>query len=151
MFNYKIYFLTKFQIFPFKILIFKYLTSFFSKTPTSIFLRLSCCLAVAWFFSTKNSVCNYNKCHTLSSYRASTMRHQTHVPTPTPGSPPPLCICRITFTHLEQISSMVKSKGKTCMVEEPLHVKQLSLSNVCKIGLIVGLCTYQLHTQRTRW
>jgi hypothetical protein len=26
-------------------------------------------------------------------------------------------------------------KGKTCMVEEPLHVKQLSLNQVCKIVL----------------
>jgi hypothetical protein len=30
---------------------------------------------------------------------------------------------------------MLKSKGKTCMVEEPSHVKQLSLIHVCKIGL----------------
>jgi hypothetical protein len=30
---------------------------------------------------------------------------------------------------------MLKSKGKTCMVEEPSHVKQLSLNHVCKIGL----------------
>jgi hypothetical protein len=31
---------------------------------------------------------------------------------------------------------MLKSKGKTCMVEEPPHVKQLSLNHVCKKGLI---------------
>jgi hypothetical protein len=31
---------------------------------------------------------------------------------------------------------MLKSKGKTCMVEEPSHVKQLSLNYFCKIGLI---------------
>jgi hypothetical protein len=31
---------------------------------------------------------------------------------------------------------MLKSKGKTCMVEEPSHLKQLSL-NVRKIGLMV--------------
>jgi hypothetical protein len=30
---------------------------------------------------------------------------------------------------------MIKSKGKTCMVEEPSNVKQLSLNHVCKIGL----------------
>jgi hypothetical protein len=30
---------------------------------------------------------------------------------------------------------MLKSKGKTCMVEEPSHVKQLSLNHVCKVGL----------------
>ncbi len=30
---------------------------------------------------------------------------------------------------------MLKRKGKTCMVEEPSHVKQLSLNHVCKIGL----------------
>jgi hypothetical protein len=29
---------------------------------------------------------------------------------------------------------MFKSKGKTCMVEEPSHVKQLSLNHVSKIG-----------------
>jgi hypothetical protein len=28
-----------------------------------------------------------------------------------------------------------KIKGKTCMVGEPSHVKQLSLNHVCKIGL----------------
>ncbi len=38
---------------------------------------------------------------------------------------------------------MWKSKGKTCMVEEPSHVKQLSLNHVCKIGLSVEtLCDY---------
>ncbi len=30
---------------------------------------------------------------------------------------------------------MLNSKGKTHMVEEPSHVKQLSLNPVCKIGL----------------
>jgi hypothetical protein len=30
---------------------------------------------------------------------------------------------------------MLKNKGKTCMVQEPSHVKQLSLNHVCKIGL----------------
>jgi hypothetical protein len=30
---------------------------------------------------------------------------------------------------------MLKSKGKTCMVEEPSHVKPLSLNHMCKIGL----------------
>jgi hypothetical protein len=30
---------------------------------------------------------------------------------------------------------VLKSKGKTCMVEEPSHIKQLSLNHVCKIGL----------------
>jgi hypothetical protein len=30
---------------------------------------------------------------------------------------------------------MLKIKGKTNMVEEPSHVKQLSLIHVCKIGL----------------
>jgi hypothetical protein len=28
-----------------------------------------------------------------------------------------------------------KARGKTCMVEEPSHVKQLSLNHRCKIGL----------------
>ncbi len=32
---------------------------------------------------------------------------------------------------------MLKSKGKACMVEEPSHVKQLSLNHVSKIGLSV--------------
>jgi hypothetical protein len=31
----------------------------------------------------------------------------------------------------------VKSKGKTCMVEEPTHVKQLSVNHMCKIGLTI--------------
>jgi hypothetical protein len=30
---------------------------------------------------------------------------------------------------------VLKSKGKTSMVEEPSHIKQLSLNHVCKIGL----------------
>ncbi len=30
---------------------------------------------------------------------------------------------------------MSKSKGKTCMVKEPSHVKQLSLNHLCKTGL----------------
>jgi hypothetical protein len=30
---------------------------------------------------------------------------------------------------------VLKSKGKTCMAEEPSHVKQLSLNHVNKIGL----------------
>jgi hypothetical protein len=29
----------------------------------------------------------------------------------------------------------LKSKGKSCMVLDPSHVKQLSLIHVCKIGL----------------
>jgi hypothetical protein len=29
---------------------------------------------------------------------------------------------------------MLKSKGETCVVEEPSDVKQLSLNHVCKIG-----------------
>jgi hypothetical protein len=33
---------------------------------------------------------------------------------------------------------MLKSKGKTCMVEEPSHVKQLSLNHLCQIGLITA-------------
>jgi hypothetical protein len=32
---------------------------------------------------------------------------------------------------------MLKSKGKTCMVEEPSDVKQLSLNQMCKIGLMI--------------
>ncbi len=31
--------------------------------------------------------------------------------------------------------TMLKSKGKTCMAEEPSQVKQLSINQVCKIGL----------------
>jgi hypothetical protein len=76
----------------------------------------------------------------LGGNRASTMSHQT-APPPTTGSPPPSLYGSITFTHLKENSSMVKlpylckKKGKTCMVEEPSHVKQLSLNHVCKIGL----------------
>jgi hypothetical protein len=50
-------------------------------------------------------------------------------PPPTTGSPPPSLYGSITFTHMEDNSSMgklppmLKSKGKTCMVEEPSHVK----------------------------
>ncbi len=62
-------------------------------------------------------------------------------PPPTTGNPPPSQYGSITFTNLEEFSSMVKlpylwkSKGKTCMVEELSHLKQLSLNHVCKIGL----------------
>jgi hypothetical protein len=34
--------------------------------------------------------------------------------------------------------ALLKSQGKTCMVEETLHGKQLSLRHVCKIGLKRG-------------
>ncbi len=34
---------------------------------------------------------------------------------------------------------MLKSKGETCMVEEPSNVKQLSLNHVCKIGLNIPM------------
>jgi hypothetical protein len=39
---------------------------------------------------------------------------------------------------------MLKIKGKTCMVEEPLHVKQLSLIQAYKIGLktFLGIFRY---------
>jgi hypothetical protein len=30
---------------------------------------------------------------------------------------------------------MLKSKGKTCVVEKPSHEKQISLNHVCKTGL----------------
>jgi hypothetical protein len=33
-------------------------------------------------------------------------------------------------------------KGKTCMVEEPSHIKQLSLNHVCKIGLSLNNIQY---------
>ncbi len=64
-------------------------------------------------------------------------------PPPTTVSLTPLCTYgSITFTHLKENFSIVKlpylckkSKGKTCMVGEPSHVKQLSLNIVCKIGL----------------
>jgi hypothetical protein len=41
----------------------------------------------------------------------------------------------------------LKSKGKTCMVEEPSHVKQLSLNHVCKIGLTfyIDVDSYNVH------
>ncbi len=37
---------------------------------------------------------------------------------------------------------MLKIKGKTYMVEEPSHVKQLSLNHLCKIGLSASVCTW---------
>jgi hypothetical protein len=57
--------------------------------------------------------------------------------------PSPSLYGRITYTHLKENSILVnlhtyailKSKGKTCMVEEPSYVKQLSLNHVCKIWL----------------
>jgi hypothetical protein len=49
----------------------------------------------------------------------------------------------ITFTHLEENSSVVKlpylcqnSKGNPHMVEEPSQLTQLSKIHMCKIGLI---------------
>jgi hypothetical protein len=51
----------------------------------------------------------------------------------------------ITITHLEEkfikviTIPMLKIKRKTCMVNKPSHVKQLSLNHVCKIGMIVFL------------
>ncbi len=88
-------------------------------------------------------------------------------PPPTTGSPPPSLYGSITFTHLEDNSSMVKlpylcekSKGKTCMVEEPSHVKQLYLNHVCKIGLntsllfltafMIALCIYPWRTREAK-
>ncbi len=78
------------------------------------------------------------ECFTLSGYRASTMSHQTspslyrHPSLPLYGS--------ITIIHLEEnfgivklyTIRMLKSKEKTCMANEPSHVKQLSL-NLCVI------------------
>jgi hypothetical protein len=70
------------------------------------------------------------------------MSHQT-APTPHKQAALLPSYGSITFAHLIENSSMdkitipmFKSKGKTCMVEEPPHVKQLSLNQVCKIGLI---------------
>jgi hypothetical protein len=58
-----------------------------------------------------------------------------------------------TFTQLEEnlvwlnYHTYVKkqSKGKTYMVEEPSHIKQLSLNHVCKIGLKPRKCAGMLH------
>ncbi len=57
--------------------------------------------------------------------------------------PPPSCIAaepspiwKRTLIWLNNHTYyMLKSKGKTCMVKEPSHVKQLSLNHLCKIGL----------------
>jgi hypothetical protein len=38
--------------------------------------------------------------------------------------------------------AMLKSKGKSCMVDEPSPVKQLFLNQVCKIGLKPLLTTH---------
>ncbi len=60
---------------------------------------------------------------------------------PTTGSPRPLCmaaepspIWKRTLVRLNY-RTYVKSKEKNCVVEELSHVKQLSLNDVCKIGL----------------
>ncbi len=71
------------------------------------------------------------------------MNHQTAPHPPLQAAHPlPPVYGSITFTHLKENFCMVKlpylckkSKGKTCMVGEPSHVKQLSLNNVCEIGL----------------
>jgi hypothetical protein len=83
------------------------------------------------------------ECFPLGGNKDSTMSHQT-APTPHYRQPCPSLYGSITFAHLEENSTMVKlsymckkSKGKTCIVEEPSYVKQLSLYHVCKIGLIV--------------
>jgi hypothetical protein len=39
------------------------------------------------------------------------------------------CMVKLQYIHI------LKSKGETCMVEEPSHVKELSLNHICKIGL----------------
>jgi|LakMenEpi03Aug12_release.lakeMendotaPanAssembly.Ray.scaffolds.fasta_scaffold1953053_1 hypothetical protein len=45
---------------------------------------------------------------------------------------------------------MLKSKGKTNVVEEPSRVKKLSLNHVCKIGLN-GLFTKVVWLFRDAW
>jgi hypothetical protein len=54
---------------------------------------------------------------------------------------PPLCMAALpspvwkrTLVWLNY-HTFLKSKGETCMVQEPSHVKQLSPIHVCKIGL----------------
>jgi hypothetical protein len=67
------------------------------------------------------------------------MSHQTS-PTPHHRQHSPVLYGSITFTHLEENSSMVKiphkAIGNSCVVEELSHLKQLPLSHVCKLGLI---------------
>jgi hypothetical protein len=41
---------------------------------------------------------------------------------------------------------MEKIKGKTCMVEQPSHVKQLSRNHVCKIGLNLKILSLKSKT-----
>ncbi len=72
------------------------------------------------------------------------MNHQT-APNPHYRQPSPLCmaaqpspIWKRTLVCLNY-HTYVKSKGKTCMVQEPSHVQQLPLNHMCKVGLILVL------------
>ncbi len=85
---------------------------------------------------------------------------------PTTGSPPPslygsitVTIWKRTLVWLDYHTYVVKSKGKTCMILEPSHVKQLSLTHVCKIGLAlikdrVNICKIihcQIKQRENQW
>ncbi len=61
------------------------------------------------------------------------MSHLT-APIPRTRQPPPPPVSQNNLQPFEEDFSVVK-KGETPMVEEPSHVEQLSLSDVCKIGL----------------
>jgi hypothetical protein len=65
------------------------------------------------------------------------MSHQTSLTLTTTGSPPPSVWQQNLHPFGRELSYgyIRKRKEKTCIVEEPSHVKQLSLNHVCKIGL----------------
>jgi hypothetical protein len=65
-----------------------------------------------------------------------------HCPTPHYRQPSPHFVWQQYLHPLERellygliTIPIFKSKGETCMVQEPSHVKQLSPIHVCKIGL----------------
>ncbi len=68
------------------------------------------------------------------------MSHQTAIILHYRQPSPPLYGI-ITFTHLERLKyhTYVKKQRDTCMVGEPLHVKQLSQKHEFKIGLTVNI------------
>ncbi len=83
------------------------------------------------------------ECFPLGGNRAITMSYLT-APTPHHRQPSPFSVWQYNLQPFERklktviclnYHTYVKKQGKTCMVEEPLHVKQLSLNHMHKIGL----------------
>ncbi len=82
------------------------------------------------------------RCFPLGGNRASTMSHQS-APLPHYRQPSPHLYGSVTCTIWKRTlvwlnyHTYVKKLWETCMVEEPSHVKPLSLNHPCKIGLII--------------